>query len=75
MDIVPRGVIGIDDFIQGKQSNVIVIGKMNVNLRGQDVIVIVEQSQVFHQAEANLENNSAIRPRWRRLPSRWSKEW
>ena len=42
LNIVPRSVVGINDLVQSEQSDVIVIGKMCIDLGGQDVIVVVK---------------------------------
>ena len=68
-------VVGVDDLVQGKGRLVVIVGGVGVNLRCQDVIVIVKQRQVFHRAWVDLENNCSVRSRWRRLPSRWGEEW
>ena len=35
-------VVGVDDLVQSKQGGVIVIGQVCVDLRSQDVVVVVE---------------------------------
>ena len=51
MDIVSRDVVGVvDDLVQGEGRLVVIIGKVGINLRCQDVIIIVKQRQVFHRA-------------------------
>ena len=66
-------VVGIDDLVQGKQGGVIIIRKVGIHLRGQDVIVVVEHGQVFHQAEVDLNDKSTVWTRRWRLPSRGCK--
>ena len=70
-----RDVVGVDDLVQGEGRLVVIIGKVGINLRCQDVIIIVKQRQVFHRAKVDLKNNCSIRSRWRRLPARWGEEW
>ena len=69
-----RNVVRIDDLVEGEQGGLVIVGEVGAHqLRGQNVIVSVEHGQVLHLAEVNLDDNSTIWARKRRLPSRRCK--
>ena len=70
-----RDIIGVNDLVEDEGGSIVRGGKVGINLRCQDVIVVVKQCQLLHRTEVDLENDCSIRSGWRRLPSRWGKEW
>ena len=42
LDIVARNIIGVDDLVEDEGGSVVLSGKVSVNLRCQDVIIIVK---------------------------------
>ena len=75
LDIVAGNIIGVDDLVEDESGSVVLSGKVSVNLRCQDVIVIIKKCKLLHRTKVDLKNDGAIRSWWRRLPSRWCKEW
>ena len=73
--IVSRDVIGVNDLVEDKCRSVVNCGEVSIHLWCEDVIVVVQQCQLLHRAEVDLQNDSSIWLRRWRLPSRWCEEW
>ena len=70
-----RNIVGVDDLVENEGGSVVSAGEVSIYLRCQDVIVVVQQCQLLHRAEVDLQDYSSIWSRWWRLPSGWGKEW
>ena len=54
-------IIGVDDLVEDEGGPVFLSGKVSVNLRCQDVIVIIQKCKLLHGTKIDLKDDGAVR--------------